>query len=160
MTREEWEIFFKDNGKMDIIMLSEWNKTFEEQRAMQCTKWPANHLVGQSKDFKDAKTASEANERQGVFKLPQVGIETSMQETIQEAKNFVRRREIDPYSVLFHKRINTDLTGDDWLGLDIVRRRFKDDYNMISDLLIVINVLSCDCQHFRSQLDDVRMRTD
>ncbi len=156
LTRAEWETFFKDNGKMSLTMVWEWNKTFEEQRAMQSTKWPAQNLIGQPKDFKDAKTAAEANERQGLNTT--CATFTSVQKTISKANYFCVTRELDPYSILFHQRINTDLTGDDWLGLDVVRRRFQDDNEMIQELLIVIQILSDDCTKLKRKLDAKRNR--
>ena len=118
---------------------------------MQSTKWPARHLMGQSKDFTDAKTATEANERQGLNKS--LVLKQPFHASVNKAKHFGRRRELDPYSVQFHQRINTDLTGDDWLTLDIVRRRFIDDRDMIRELLMVINWLAHCCANFKRELN-------
>ena len=121
---------------------------------MQSTKWPARHLMGQSKDFTDAKTATEANERQGLLK--EFAMSRMNLDIVEKVKYLIWNREFDPYTVYLHQRMKTDLTGDDWLALHVVRRRFVDDQDIIEHLLIIIDVLKDRYAKLTRKLRDIQ----
>ena len=132
-THAQWEKFFKADGKMDRELMREFNRTYESTRIRDCKEWP--FLPS------DAKTAAEADEAQGLNKKPKEG--ETFKEIVKRARVAVSaEREIDPYTSRLVADMSGDTFGKDWSKLDLVRRRFMDDHDLISDLLKVVDALT------------------
>jgi broad specificity phosphatase PhoE len=138
-THEQRETFFKEGGKMTKELMREFNETYEKKRNNDIKEWPSAHY---DPILPDVKTAAEANEVQGLNKRkPEEG--ESFEEIIKRAKVAVSERDMDPYSArLVSLLYCTDTFGYDWRNLDILRRRFVDDHDLIVDLLKVVDGLT------------------
>jgi hypothetical protein len=121
---------------------------------MQTTKSPAKHVSGMWKKLRDPTTATEANERQGLLK--EFAMSRMNLDIVEKVKYLIWNREFDPYTVYLHQRMKTDLTGDDWLALHVVRRRFVDDQDIIEHLLIIIDVLKDRYAKLTRKLRDIQ----
>jgi hypothetical protein len=136
-TQYQWETFFKGGGKMTKELMREFNETFERERKASSEQWPSEHFVPMPPD---AKTLAEANEVQGLNKKRKEG--ETLNEIIKRARVAVSERDMDPYCCRLVHQMRTDIFGDDWRNLDIVRGRFVEDHDLIVDLLKVVDRLT------------------
>ena len=141
-THAQWEKYFeKENRKMDRDLMREFNRTYESTRIRDCKEFP--FLPD------DAKTAAEADEAQGLNKKPIEG--ETYKKIVKRARVAVSERDLDPYSSRLVAHMSTDTFGEDWSNLDIVRRRFVDDHDLIRDLLKVVDALTERCKELKKR---------
>jgi hypothetical protein len=150
-THAQWEKYFQEeNGKrkMDRELMREFNRTYEGARRQNCTEWPSTwHFVGLGPD---AKTAAEADEAQGLNKKPIKG--ETYKDIVKRARVAISERDLDPYTRWFViTDMGTDTFGEDWGKLDVVRRRFVDDHDLITDLLKVVDALTERCKELKKR---------
>ena len=117
---------------MDRELMREFNRTYESTRIRDCKEFP--FLPS------DAKTAAEADEAQGLNKKPKEG--ETYKKIVKRARATISARDLDPYTSRLVADMSGDTFGKDWSKLDLVRRRFMDDHDLISDLLKVADALT------------------
>jgi hypothetical protein len=148
-THAQWEKHFKENRKMDTQLMREFNMTYESTRMSNCKEFP--FLPD------DAKTAAQADEAQGLNKKPIEG-ETDM-EIVERARVTISERDLDPYTSRFVLAdMRGDTFGEDWSKLDLVRRRFVDDHDLITDLLKVVDALTKRSKELKIELKELKKR--
>ena len=142
-THAQWEKYFEvEKGKMDRELMREFNRTYESTRVRDCKEFP---FLGEK-----AKTAAEADEAQGLNKKPIEG--ETYKGIVKRARVTISERDLDPYTRwLVIADMSGDTFGEDWGKLDLVRRRFVDDHDLISDLLKVVDALTERCKELKKR---------
>ena len=142
-THAQWEKYFEEEkGKMDRKLMSEFNRTYEGERMRDCKEFPF--------EAETAKTAAEADEAQGLNKKPIEG--ETYKEIVKRARVAISERDLDPYTRwLVTADMSGETFGEDWGKLDLVRRRFVDDHDLITDLLKVVDALTERCKGLKKR---------
>ena len=134
-------------------LMLEFNETYGPKREFDCKKYPSTLFVPGPPD---AATVEEANEWQGLNKKRKEG--ETYKEIIKRAKVAVSQGPLDEYTPMLLKDMASDIFGEAWRKLDIVRGRIVKDHDLIVDLLKVIDGLTDRCVGSKRKLQDMESK--